>query len=428
MDGSLTNTEETDVTARAILVINAGSSSIKFALFGWDRQLTDSAVLHGQIDGIGERPRFTARDGQGDWLGTPGIPYTTRQDHDPHGEALRYLLEWLALHAARWQVAAAGHRVVHGGESYSEPVLITDQTLSYLETLVPLAPLHQPHNLAAIYALRRTAPALAQVACFDTAFHRSQPAIAQMFALPREYTEAGIKRYGFHGLSYEYIAGVLPDYLGEHAGGRVVVAHLGAGASMCAMRGRESVASTMGFTALDGLMMGTRCGNLDPGVVLHLLKHYGMNAQAIEDLLYHRSGLLGVSGLSGDMRVLLQSEQIHARTAVELFVYRASRELGSLVAALGGLDALVFTGGIGENAAAVRQRIGREAHWLGVRLDETANAANARRISLPDSAVTTLVIPTNEEWIIAQHTTALLNSRDNSDEQRDRLEVKEKPL
>ncbi len=416
------------MTARAILVINAGSSSIKFALFGWDRQLTDSAVLHGQIDGIGERPQFTARDGQGDWLGTPSIPYTTRQDHDPHGEALRFLLEWLALHAASWQVAAAGHRVVHGGESYSEPVLVTDKTLSYLETLVPLAPLHQPHNLAAIVALRRSAPALAQVACFDTAFHRSQPAIAQMFALPREYTEAGIKRYGFHGLSYEYIAGVLPDYLGKHAGGRVVVAHLGAGASMCAMQERKSVASTMGLTALDGLMMGTRCGNLDPGVVLHLLKHYGMNAQAIEDLLYHRSGLLGVSGLSGDMRVLLESDEVEARTAVELFVYRASRELGSLVAAMGGLDALVFTGGIGENSAEVRKLICHRAQWLGVRLDETANTANARRISLPNSAVTTLVIPTNEEWIIAQHAADLLTASDKHGEQREGLGLQEKPL
>ena len=398
-----------NATARAILVINAGSSSVKFALFGWVRQMTDSVVLHGQIDGIGERPQFTAYDAQGSSLGTSSASYTPRRDHDPHDEALRFLLEWLALHAAPWQVAAAGHRVVHGGENHSDPVLVSDQAISYLETLVPLAPLHQPHNLAAIQALRRTAPTLPQVACFDTAFHRSQPEVAQMFALPREYTQAGIRRYGFHGLSYEYIASVLPSYLGDLADGRVVVAHLGAGASMCAMLGRKSVVSTMGFTPLDGLIMSTRCGDLDPGVVLHLLKHYGMHAQAIEDLLYHRSGLLGVSGLSGDMRVLLASHEVAARTAVELFVYRANLELGSLVAAIEGLDALIFTGGIGENSAVVRQLISHKAHWLGVRLDETANWANSRRISVPGSAVTTLVIPTNEEWIIAKHTADLLS-------------------
>ncbi|MFN0318494.1 MAG: acetate/propionate family kinase [Burkholderiales bacterium] len=408
MDGKLTRMEHSGVPARAILVINAGSSSIKFALFGWDQQLADTAVLHGQIDGIGEHPRFTARDAQGGCPGASGASYKPRRDHDPHGEALRFLLDWLETHAAHWQVAAAGHRVVHGGEGYSDPVVVSDKTLSYLETLVPLAPLHQPHNLAAIHALRRTAPALPQVACFDTAFHRSQDVLAQMFALPQEYTQAGIKRYGFHGLSYEHIASVLPSYLGELAGGRVVVAHLGAGASMCALLDRKSVMSTMGFTPLDGLVMSTRCGALDAGVVLHLLKHHGMHAQAIEDLLYHRSGLLGVSGLSGDMRVLLASQEVAARTAIELFVYRASLALGSLAAALGGLDALVFTGGIGENSAEIRQLISHKAGWLGVRLDEAANSENASRISLPSSPVTTLVIPANEERIIAEHTAALL--------------------
>jgi acetate kinase len=401
--------------ARAILVINAGSSSIKFALFGWEQRLAENAALRGQIDGIGESPKLTASNARGDLLDTPSISSSLTGDRDLHYEALQFLLEWLARHAASWQVVAVGHRVVHGGERYSEPVLLTEETLSYLESLVSLAPLHQPHNLAAIHALRRTAPMLAQVACFDTAFHRAQPALAQMFALPREFTEAGIKRYGFHGLSYEYIARVLPDYLGERADGRVVVAHLGAGASMCAMRGRKCVATTMGFTALDGLMMGTRCGNLDPGVVLHLLQHYGIRAQDIEDLLYHRSGLLGVSGLSADMRVLLESHEPHARDAVDLFVYRVVRELGSLAAALGGLDALVFTAGIGEHAAPVRERVCREAAWLGVQIDDAANFANSKSIGAPDSKVKILVIPTNEEWIIADHAVALLTQPNQND-------------
>jgi acetate kinase len=305
-------------------------------------------------------------------------------------------------------VVAAGHRIVHGADRYSAPVLLTEALLAELAGFVPLAPLHQPHNLAAVEALAALAPDLPQVGCFDTAFHRTQPALAQAFALPRALSAEGIKRYGFHGLSYEYIAGVLPQHLGPAAEGRVVVAHLGNGASMCGMIGRRSAATTMGFTALDGLMMGTRAGNLDPGVLLYLIQHKGMDVERLTRLLYKESGLLGVSDLSQDMRTLLASDRPAAREAIELFCYRATRELGSLAAALGGLDALVFTGGIGERAAPVRARICTAAAWLGLSLDEAANATNATVISAAESRVAVLVVPTDEERMIAQHTVALL--------------------
>ena len=300
-----------------------------------------------------------------------------------------------------------GHRVGHGGLKYFEPVRIDDGVLAELERLIPLVPLHQPYNLAPIKALRERRPEMPQVACFDTAFHRTQPEVAQAFALPRAYTEKGIRRYGFHGISYEYVASVLPQYDSRAAGGRVVVAHLGNGSSLCALRNGRSVATTMGFSSLDGLPMGTRCGSLDPGVILLFLDHLHMDARAIEAMLYKESGLLGVSGISSDMRTLLASDDPRAAEAVDLYVYRIGRELGSLAAALGGLDALVFTAGIGENSAAIRARVCRDAAWLGVELDEAANEAGGPRISRGDSRVAAWVIPTNEELMIARHTDRL---------------------
>ena len=301
-----------------------------------------------------------------------------------------------------------GHRVVHGGVDYAGPVRITAEVVAKLERLVPLAPLHQPHNLRPIRALSARMPEVPQVACFDTGFHRAQPPLAQAFALPRELSEAGVRRYGFHGLSYEHIASVLPAHDARAAAGRTVVLHLGNGASMCAIAAGRSIATTMGFTALDGLPMGTRSGSLDPGVVLYLMDEHKMDARAIETLLYRRSGLLGVSGLSSDMRELLESEDPHAREAVALFCYRIGRELGSLAAALGGLDAIVFTAGIGEHAAAVREVVCRDAAWLGVKLDRAANARNGPMISTPDSRVAVWVIATDEESMIARHTRDVL--------------------
>jgi acetate kinase len=286
---------------------------------------------------------------------------------------------------------------------------LNDAALAMLRGFIPLAPLHQPHNLAGIDALRAHLPGVPQVACFDTDFHRTQPSLAQLFALPRRITAQGVRRYGFHGLSYEYIADVLPHHLGEGADGKVIVAHLGNGASMCAMKERRSIATTMGFTALDGLMMGTRAGNLDPGVLLYLMDYQGMDAKTLEKLLYKESGLLGVSGISQDMRELLASDRPEAREAVDLFCYRIVREIGSLAAALGGLDALVFTGGIGEHAAPVRAQVCAALGWMGVELDAAANAAHGRRIATADSSVDVLVLPTNEEWMIARHTAALVD-------------------
>jgi acetate kinase len=322
-----------------------------------------------------------------------------------HEDALAALLRWLEGHFQDHRLVAAGHRVVHGGLLYTAPVRIDASVIVELRRLIPLAPLHQPHNLAAIAALSKLHPALPQIACFDTAFHHTQPEVATAFALPRRLTAEGIRRYGFHGLSYEYIASVLPDILGPaEADGRVVVAHLGSGASMCAMHRRKSVATTMGFTALDGLPMGSRCGNLDPGVVLYLIQEKGMTAQAVSDLLYHSSGLFGVSGVSDDMRTLLASDDPHAANAVALFVYRISRELGSLAAALGGLDALVFTAGIGEHAPEIRRRVCEQAVWLDVHFDEAANAAGGPRITITGSAASAWVIPTDEDLMIARHT------------------------
>jgi acetate kinase len=385
----------------AILVLNGGSSSIKFSLFeGHVRPGPKGLICDGEFDGIGHRVHFVAKDNSGTSLADQHLAEATTYE-----DALATLLNWVDRQFPNKHLVAAGHRVVHGGSIYSMPVRVDPSVIDELRRLVPLSPLHQPHNLAAITAVANLHPALPQVACFDTAFHHTQPEIAAAFALPRSITDLGVRRYGFHGLSYEYIASVLPDVLGPVAAdGRVVVAHLGSGASMCAMHRRESVATTMGFTALDGLVMGTRCGNLDPGVILYLIQEKGMAPQAVSDLLYHSSGLLGVSGVSDDMRTLLASDDPLAANAVALFVYRIGRELGSLAASLGGLDALVFTAGIGEHAPEIRRRVCEQAGWLGIELDDTANTAGAAKITTPNSTASAWVIPTNEDLMIARHT------------------------
>ena len=388
----------------AILVLNAGSSSIKFSLF-LGRESEPQFRLGGQIEGLYTAPRFSARDAAGASLGAREWGEGKRLGHDG---AIGHLIEFLLDYRDQYRLIAIGHRVVHGGLEYSQPVLVDAQVIAKLEKFVPLAPLHQPHNLSPIRIVAERIPQMPQVACFDTAFHRAQPEVAQAFALPPEITDRGVRRYGFHGLSYEYIASAMPRLDAKAASGRIVVAHLGNGASMCAMRAGRSVASTMGFTAVDGLPMGTRCGSIDPGVMLYLIDELKMDARAIEKLIYQQSGLLGVSGVSSDMRTLLASRDPRAARAVDLFVYRIGRELGSLAAALGGLDALVFTGGIGEHAAVIRERVCRDAAWLGIEFDPAENAKGGSRISAVSSRVPAWVIPTNEELMIARHTRALL--------------------
>jgi acetate kinase len=388
----------------AILVLNAGSSSLKFEGFALGADAGLRSIATGQFDAMNTAPTLIARAGavivaQQQW------PENTRLDH-AHALATLAEIEPRLLDGHR--LVAIGHRVVHGGPDHALPVRVDAALLATLTELVPLAPLHQPHNLAPIRALAASRPDLPQVACFDTAFHRGQDERAQRFALPERFAREGVRRYGFHGLSYAFIAQRLPALDPALATARVIVAHLGNGASLCAIKDGRSVASTMGFTALDGLMMGTRCGALDPGVVLHLIDRYGMDARAIEDLLYRRSGLLGVSEISSDMRVLRASPDPRARAAIDLFVYRAGREIGSLAAALGGLDALVFTAGIGENDAATRAEICAAAAWLGVDLDPAANRAGGPRISATGSRASAWVVPTDEELMIARHTRDLL--------------------
>jgi acetate kinase len=388
----------------AILTVNAGSSSIKFSLFV-DSDENLSLRLSGQIEGLYTAPYFVARDPDGAVVGEERWAEGTRLGHDG---GIEHLTTFLRSQVTGYRLAGIGHRVVHGGVHFAQPVKVDADVAARLERLIPLAPLHQPHNLAPIRAMLERRPDLPQVACFDTAFHRNQPAVAQAFALPPEITERGVRRYGFHGLSYEYIASVMPRYDAQAAAGRVIVAHLGNGASMCAIKGGQSVASTMGFTAMDGLPMGTRCGALDPGVVLYLMDELKMDARGIEKLLYQRSGLLGVSGIASDMRSLIQSNDPRAAAAIDLFVYRIGRELGSLAAALQGLDALVFTAGIGEHSALLRERVCHGAAWLGVELDERANEAGGPRLSTSGSRVSVWVIPTNEELMIARETLRLI--------------------
>jgi len=385
--------------ADAILVLNAGSSSIKFSVFA-SRGDELAPVLRGQVEGLATRPRFVA------WS-PEGAIVAQRSWTEPgpdHAGALEHIAGFLAAERGDYALVGVGHRVVHGGLEFSAPVAVTAQVIETLERLVQLAPLHQPHSLSGMRYLMQRHPRLPQVACFDTAFHRSNPDLAQRFALPAELHETGVRRYGFHGLSYEFIASALASRDRAASTGRCVVLHLGNGASMCALAGGQSIASTMGFSPLDGLPMGTRCGALDPGVMLYLMAQRGLDARAIEQLVYRESGLLGVSGISSDMRTLEQSADPRAALAIDLFVYRIRRELGSLVAALGGLDALVFTGGIGENSAAIRARVVRDAAWLGVELDVTANEAGAERISTESSRVFAWKLATDEELMIARHT------------------------
>lgn len=389
----------------AILVVNAGSSSVKFTVYHATGAGQLDAGPHGQLEGIGARPHLSIHDARGAVLLD-----TESASVADHRSAIAKIREWLREQLSAAELAAVGHRIVHGGQQFAAPVRITPEVLTELEALVPLAPLHQPHNLVAIRAIAEATPELPQVACFDTAFHQTQPAVAQTYALPHELTESGIRRYGFHGLSYEFIASVLPRVAPAIADARVVVAHLGNGASMCAMRGGRSVATTMGFTALDGLPMGTRPGAIDPGILLYLIDRHHMDARALEELLYHRCGLLGVSGLSSDMRALLASQEPRARHAVDLFVYRIGRELGSLAAALGGVDALVLTGGIGENAHEIRARVCADAAWLGIQLDAAANGCGGPCISTRASTVSAWVVPTDENRMIAQHTLRLVDS------------------
>jgi acetate kinase len=384
----------------AVVVINAGSSSLKFSLFVKRGETLDPDV-RGQIEGLYTTPRFVSKTPDGGLKAERSWPHGVKLGHD---EALDHLVAHLRSELADDRLIGIGHRVVHGGLAYTQPVRVDAKVLKVLETFIPLAPLHQPHNLAPIRRALERVPELPQVACFDTSFHRTQPELAQMFALPAELRQAGVMRYGFHGLSYEYVSSILPEVAPKAAKGRCIVLHLGNGASMCAMQDGQSVASTMGFTAVEGLMMGTRCGALDPGVILYLMDQQGMDPRAIERLIYTQSGLLGVSGISSDMRTLLMSTNPAAKLAVDLFVYRILRELGSLAAALGGLDAIVFTGGIGENAPVIRSRVGRDAGWLGVEIDEAANAAGRGCISTGASRVAVHVIPTNEELMIARHT------------------------
>lgn len=386
-----------------ILVLNAGSSSIKFALY----EASDDPRLRlkGQVEGIGVAAHFSARDADGKSLGEQRWTDGIQPDHEL---ATEFLMHWLRAEVADGRLIGVGHRVVHGGTRFAAPARIDPEVAEYLSRLIPLAPLHQPHNLAPMRRIAQQLDAPAQVACFDTAFHRSQPEVEQALPLPREITDRGVRRYGFHGLSYEYIAGKLPEIDPCAAQGRTVVAHLGNGASLCGMRAGRSVASTMGFTALDGLMMGTRTGSIDPGVILYLFDNLHMNASDVSALLYKRSGLLGVSGISSDMRVLMASNSARAREAIDLFVHRIVREIGSIAAALGGIDALVFTAGIGEHAAPVREAVCRGCAWLGVELDEGANSGDQLRISSATSRISAWVIPTDEELMVARHTRTLL--------------------
>ena len=387
-----------------VLVLNAGSSSVKFQLFDLDAE--DLSIrFKGLVEGIGTNARFSARDHAGETMAEKELSAETAGDV---GSVLKHLFGWLDETIGSRLPVAVGHRVVHGGPDFSGPVRIDDAVIARLERFVPLAPLHQPNNLLPIQEIRKLLPDLPQVACFDTAFHRGHPPLADRYALPERYYELGVRRYGFHGLSYEYIARTLEHTAPALAQGRTVVAHLGSGASMCALHKGCSIDSTMGFTALDGLPMGTRSGQIDPGVLLFLLSEQGLSLDELTQLLYHHSGLRGLSGISNDVRDLVASSASSAKLAIDYFTYRIARELGALAAALGGLDGLVFTAGIGERSAQVRGDVCRLAAWLGIDLDESANEAGGPLLSTPESKVAAWIVPTNEERMIALHTRDLL--------------------
>lgn len=384
-----------------LLILNTGSSSVKFALHD---ETSHDRIAHGAIEGVGRTPSLTLHDGEGRQTLQPDP-----ENPGDMGALIDWLLGVLKAKLGPLDLVGAGHRVVHGGRDFDRPARITDEVMTTLEALCPLAPGHQPYNLTGIRAIAARWPDCPQIACFDTAFHRTRPRHAQLFALPRALSDEGILRYGFHGLSYDHIAGCLPDVLGpERAQDRVIVAHLGSGASLCAMQGGQSVDTTMGFTALDGLMMGTRCGQIDPGVLIHLMREKGMDADALERLLGKESGLQGVSGISSDMRDLLDNPAPEAAEAVALFVHMIQRQIGALTATLGGLDALIFTAGIGERSPVIRSKVMAGLGWLGLQPDEDANAANEPLISTQDSRVAAAMIPTDEEGVILR---ALLDMR-----------------
>ena len=389
--------------ADCIAVVNAGSSSVKFGIYDTDGDRP--LLLRGQVEQIGVSPFLSVSDDRGDELARKTFPTAGFG----HGEAVEAITELARELLPGSTVKGFGHRVVHGGTCFAAPVQISDDIIAELEKLIPLAPLHQPHNLAPIKAIAERQPPVPQVACFDTGFHQGQPDIAQAFAIPREFRESGVRRYGFHGLSYEFVSGRLREIAPDFADKKLIVAHLGNGASLCAIDEGRSVATTMGFTAVEGLMMGTRCGSIDPGVLIYLMDEAGMDARALETLVYKQSGLLGVSGISSDMRTLRQSGDAKAKEATDLFVYRIVREIGSLSAALGGLDGLVFTGGIGQRDPITRAQVVAGCGWLGAVLNEAANAEHAQRIDASSSRVAIWVLPTDEERVICRHTARLLS-------------------
>jgi acetate kinase len=387
------------------LVLNAGSSSLKFCVYQRPGDSNWKLEARGQVEGIGTSPRLSAKDSSGEILADEKLSETVRDGH----RAIEALSAWLRSMYGGSRVLGVGHRVVHGGKKYSHPTIITPQVMADLKKLIPFAPLHQPYNLAAIEAVTERLPGVPQVACFDTGFHSGREAVTEIVPLPREMCQAGLQRYGFHGLSYEYIASVMPQIAPEIAEKRVIVAHLGSGASLCAIKNGKSVDNSLGFTALDGLCMGTRPGAIDPGVVLYLFQNLGLSPKEVENILYKKSGLLGISGISNDMRDLLGRSEPEAKMAVDYFIYRITKEIGALVSVLGGIDGLVFTAGIGENSAEIRRRICQACTWLGVEMDEKLNTGQGPRISTQRSKVSAWVIPTNEELMIARHTGTLLN-------------------
>lgn len=396
----------------SLFILNAGSSSIKFALFAIKHRMTLELVVRGQISSLDEKPHFVIRNQRNESIHQEIYVNQSKSLTMAHKQALEKIVYWLELNYSQYEIFAAGHRIVHGGNLYTQPVLIDDTIVNQLERFNGLAPLHQPYTIFPIKFLSKRYPQLCQVACFDTAFHQTQLPLARLFALPDDIAAMPIRRYGFHGLSYEYITQVLPHYLEKQiANGRIIIAHLGHGVSLCAIRERKSVATTMGFSVLDGLPMGTRCGTIDPGVLLYLLTNENMSVRQLSELLYKHSGLLGLSGISGDMKILLANKDPKAKQAIDYFVYHVNREIGALTATLNGLDGLIFTAGIGENSPDIRARIGEQASWLGIKLNPIANNKNELCISSSESPISVWVIPTDEEFIIAQHTLNIMKAR-----------------